>query len=55
MHHAIGTRYAGAQFEHDATQGMLPMNNSVDQINALMKSEAERIGRIIKLSGAKAE
>lgn len=54
---AVSTMLGNAEFvEKQLTpQGMLPMNNSVDQINALMKSEAERIGRIIRLSGAKAE
>ncbi len=36
-------------------QGMTPMNLTLDQVNALMKSEAERMGRIVKLSGAKVE
>jgi tripartite-type tricarboxylate transporter receptor subunit TctC len=57
LNSAVSTMLNNAEFvEKQLTpQGMLPMNNSIDQINALMKSEAERIGRIIKLSGAKAE
>ena len=36
-------------------QGMTPMNLTLDQVNALMKSETERMGRIVKQSGAKVE
>ena len=36
-------------------QGMTPMNFTLDRVNALMKSEAERMGQIVKLSGAKVE
>ena len=36
-------------------QGMLPMNLSADQVAALMKSESERMTRIVRLSGAKVE
>ena len=38
-----------------APQGMLPMNLSADQVAALMKSESERMTRIVRLSGAKVE
>ncbi len=38
-----------------APQGMLPMNLSTDQVAALMKSESERMTRIVRLSGAKVE
>jgi hypothetical protein len=34
---------------------MLPMNRSTDQRAALMKSEGERIARIVELLGAKEE
>ncbi len=36
-------------------QGMLPMNLSVDQVSALMRSESDRMGRIVRQSGAKVE
>ena len=36
-------------------QGMIPMNLSTDRVGALMKSEAERMTRIVRLSGAKVE
>jgi hypothetical protein len=36
-------------------QAMLPMNRSTDQRAALMKSEGERIARIVELLGAKEE
>ncbi len=54
---AVATMLTNPEFvEKQLTpQGMLPMNNSVDQINALMKSESERMARIVKLSGAKVE
>ena len=38
-----------------APQGMLPMNLGSEQVAALMKSETERMARIVKLSGAKVE
>ncbi|MBL8381721.1 MAG: tripartite tricarboxylate transporter substrate binding protein [Burkholderiales bacterium] len=38
-----------------APQGMLPMVNTPDQVSSLMKREAERMGRIVRLSGAKVE
>ena len=38
-----------------APQGMLPMNLGSEQVAALMKSESERMARIVKLSGAKVE
>jgi tripartite-type tricarboxylate transporter receptor subunit TctC len=36
-------------------QGMLPMNLSIEQVNALIRSESERMARIVQLSGAKVE
>ena len=38
-----------------APQGMLVMNNTPEQVGALMKSESERMARIVRLSGAKVE
>ncbi len=36
-------------------QGMIPMNLSTEQVATLMRSESERMSRIVKLSGAKVE
>ena len=54
---AVSTMLSNQEFvdKQLAPQGMLPMNNSPDQMMALMKSESERMTRIIKLSGAKVE
>ncbi len=54
---AVSTLLSNQEFvdKQLAPQGMLPMNNSPDQMTALMKSESERMTRIIKLSGAKVE
>ncbi len=54
---AVSTMLSNQEFvdKQLAPQGMLPMNNSPDQMTALMKSESERMTRIIKLSGAKVE
>jgi tripartite-type tricarboxylate transporter receptor subunit TctC len=54
---AVASMLTNAEFvdKQLTPQGMLPMNNSVDQIAALMKSESERMARIVKLSGAKVE
>jgi len=37
------------------TQGMVPMNLTPEKVTALIRSESERMGRIVKLSGAKVE
>jgi len=37
------------------TQGMVPMNMTPDKVTALIRSETERMGRIVKLSGATVE
>ena len=54
---AVSTMLGNAEFvdKQLTPQGMLPMNNSPEQVLALMKSEGERMARIIKLSGAKVE
>ena len=54
---AVASMLTNAEFvdKQLTPQGMLPMNNPVDQIAALMKSESERMARIVKLSGAKVE
>ena len=54
---AVSTMLSNQEFidKQLAPQGMVPMNNSPDQMTALMKSESERMTRIIKLSGAKVE
>jgi tripartite-type tricarboxylate transporter receptor subunit TctC len=54
---AVATMLGNAEFVERqlSTQGMVPMNNTPEQVQALMKSEAERMGRIVKLSGAKAD
>ena len=54
---AVSTMLTNQEFvdKQLSPQGMVPMNNSPDQMTALMKSESERMTRIIKLSGAKVE
>ena len=54
---AVSTMLSNQEFvdKQLAPQGMLPMNNSPGEMTALMKSESERMTRIIKLSGAKVE
>ena len=54
---AVATMLGNAEFvdKQLSPQGMLPMNHSPEQVSALMKSEGERMLRIIKLSGAKVE
>jgi tripartite-type tricarboxylate transporter receptor subunit TctC len=54
---AVATMLGNAEFVERqlSTQGMVPMNNTPEQVQALMKSEAERMGRIVKLSGARAD
>jgi len=37
------------------TQGMVPMNMTPDKVTALIRTETERMGRIVKLSGATVE
>ena len=34
---------------------MVPMNMTPDKVTALIRSETERMGRIVKLSGATVE
>ncbi len=54
---AVSTMLSNQEFvdKQLAPQGMLPMNNSPGEMTALMKSESERMTRIIKLSGAMVE
>ena len=54
---AVSTMLTNQEFvdKQLAPQGMVPMNNSPGEMTALMKSESERMTRIIKLSGAKVE
>ncbi len=54
---AVATMLTNAEFvdKQLSPQGMLPMNNSPEQVSALMKSESLRMERIVKLSGAKVE
>ena len=54
---AVSTMLTNQEFvdKQLAPQGMLPMNLSTDRVAALMKSESERMTRIVKLSGAKVE
>lgn len=54
---AVATMLSNPEFVERqlAPQGMLPMNLSTDQMAALMKSESERMARIVRLSGAKVE
>lgn len=54
---AVATMLSNQEFvdRQLAPQGMLPMNLTTDQVAALMKSESERMARIVRLSGAKAE
>jgi len=54
---AVATMLTNQEFvdKQLAPQGMLPMNLSTDQVAALMKSESERMTRIVRLSGAKVE
>ena len=54
---AVATLLSNRDFvdQHLVPQGMLPMNMSPEQMAALMRSESERMARIVRLSGAKAE
>jgi tripartite-type tricarboxylate transporter receptor subunit TctC len=54
---AVATMLSNPEFVERqlAPQGMLPMNLTTDQMAALMKSESERMARIVRLSGAKVE
>ena len=54
---AVSTMLSNQEFVEKQLipQGMIPMNLSTDRVGALMKSEAERMTRIVRLSGAKVE
>ena len=54
---AVATMLTNQEFvdKQLAPQGMLPMNLSTEQVASLMKSESERMTRIVRLSGAKVE
>ncbi len=54
---AVATMLSSSEFvERQLTaQGMVPMNLSPEQMAALMRSESERMTRIVRLSGAKVE
>ena len=54
---AVATMLGNQEFvdKQLAPQGMLPMNLGSEQVAALMKSETERMARIVKLSGAKVD
>ena len=54
---AVSTMLSNQEFvdKQLIPQGMIPMNLSTDRVGALMKSEAERMTRIVRLSGAKVE
>ncbi len=54
---AVATMLTNQEFvdKQLAPQGMLPMNLSAEQVASLMRSESERMTRIVRLSGAKVE
>ena len=54
---AVATMLTNQEFvdKQLAPQGMLPMNLSTEQVASLMRSESERMTRIVRLSGAKVE
>lgn len=54
---AVSTMLSNKEFIDTqlSTQGMVPMNLSPDQVVALMRSESERMSRIVRLSGAKVD
>jgi tripartite-type tricarboxylate transporter receptor subunit TctC len=54
---AVATMLSNPEFVERqlSAQGMLPMNLSPEQVAALMRTESERMTRIVRLSGAKVE
>ncbi len=54
---AVSTLLSNPEFveKNLAAQGMVPMNLSPERVAALMRSESERMARIVRLSGASAE
>ncbi len=54
---AVATMLSNQEFvdRQLAPQGMLAMNLSTDQVAALIRTESDRMSRIVKLSGAKVE
>ncbi len=57
LHAAVASMLTNQEFvdKQLAPQGMLPMNLSTEQVASLMRSESERMTRIVRLSGAKVE
>ena len=51
------TRLSNREFvdQRLLAQGTVPMNTTPDKVTALIRSETERMGRVVRLSGATVE